>query len=531
ADGAVISRAGNVTLTADAIATDGAITSVAFYDGATLLGTDTSLPYSITPPLSGGPHYLKAIATDANGLSRTSFVNRVDVAYPPTANAASLSTPQAAPIDIDLHTLISDVETPLTSLKLALGSASNGTVVMLPDGHTARFTPAAGYSGPASFSYTVTDTTRDERTVLNYAFQSSDVTDSSGQGRDGTLNVQGTGTSSFASDSPLSSYVTSLALTENSTAGAVRLERMLNTSELDLATADWTLAGWFKRSTATNQDVIMQLGSSGSFGPSALTLAFYGTGSTLELRNFTSANTQDIGLSKTNVATGTWNHFAVVRSGSVISWYHNGVLVGSDNAFALAITNSQPVKFGGSGATTVLDRWLNGSLADLAVFDAALAPADITKLTTTPVQWLGGQNAGATISIQVGTPIEAWRYSQFGTTSTVGIYADTADKDNDGLANLLEYACATNPNTSTPPPQSATRNGANFDFIYTKNKSATDVTYTVEWSDTLGNDWSASGIGAPSVLSDNGSTQQIKVTVPAGSGVSKRFVHLKVTRP
>jgi hypothetical protein len=33
-----------------------------------------------------------------------------------------------------------------------------------------------------------------------------------------------------------------------------------------------------------------------------------------------------------------------------------GTLVGSDNAFARAITNTQPVKFGGSGATTALDR-------------------------------------------------------------------------------------------------------------------------------------------------------------------------------
>ena len=54
---------------------------------------------------------------------------------------------------------------------------------------------------------------------------------------------------------------------------------------------------------------------------------------------------------------------------------------------------------------------------------------------------------------------------------------------------------------------------------------------TVEWSDTLANDWSTSGVGAPTILSDNGTTQQIKVTVPAGSGVMRRFVHLKVTRP
>ena len=43
-------------------------------------------------------------------------------------------------------------------------------------------------------------------------------------------------------------------------------------------------------------------------------------------------------------------------------------------------------------------------------------------------------------------------------------------------------------------------------------------TYLVEWSDTLGNDWSTVGVSAPTILSDNGTTQQIKLTVPAGGG-------------
>ncbi len=69
-----------------------------------------------------------------------------------------------------------------------------------------------------------------------------------------------------------------------------------------------------------------------------------------------------------------------------------------------------------------------------------------------------------------------------------------------------------------------------MNFIFTNNKSATDVTFIVEWSDTLnGTDWST-GVGVPTVYSDNVVTQQINVTVPAGSGVTRRFVHLKVTK-
>ena len=89
----------------------------------------------------------------------------------------------------------------------------------------------------------------------------------------------------------------------------------------------------------------------------------------------------------------------------------------------------------------------------------------------------------------------------------------------------------TNPLLSDPVPQSATKNGSTLDFIYTRNKSATDITYIVAWSDTLLNDWSTTGVSAPLILSDNGTTQQIKVTVPAGAGVMRRFMNLKVTRP
>jgi endo-1,4-beta-xylanase len=129
-----------------------------------------------------------------------------------------------------------------------------------------------------------------------------------------------------------------------------------------------------------------------------------------------------------------------------------------------------------------------------------------------------------------GTPLQTWRQQYFGTAANAGNAADTTDLDSDGVENLLEYATKMNPTASDRVPQSATKNGVNLEFIYTKNKSATDITYIVEWSDTLLNDWSTAGVSAPTILSDNGTTQQLKVTVPAGSGVARRFVRLKVTR-
>ncbi len=130
-----------------------------------------------------------------------------------------------------------------------------------------------------------------------------------------------------------------------------------------------------------------------------------------------------------------------------------------------------------------------------------------------------------------GTPLQTWRQQYFGTAANSGTASDASDNDRDGVSNLIEYATKMNPALNDVVPQSVTKNTSTLDFVYTKNKSATDVTYTVEWSDTLGNDWSTTSVSAPTILSDNGTTQQVKVTVPAGSGVTRRFLHLKVTRP
>ena len=148
------------------------------------------------------------------------------------------------------------------------------------------------------------------------------------------------------------------------------------------------------------------------------------------------------------------------------------------------------------------------------------------------ISYIGGTGNDVVLTRLTPTPTQTWQSTNFGTNANNPLIAgDLADPDGDGIPNLLERATAMNPNTSDPVPTSVTKTATTLDFIYTKNKSATDVTCTVEWSDTLANDWSTTGLSAPVILSDNGTTQQIKVSVPAGSGITRRFVHLKVTRP
>ncbi len=205
-----------------------------------------------------------------------------------------------------------------------------------------------------------------------------------------------------------------------------------------------------------------------------------------------------------------------------------GVTIGDIETAATSLTltraSSNPtlvplsgLVLGGSGASrtvtvTPAANQLGSSTITVTVSDGTLAASDAFVLTVT------------------GTALETWRFANFGTTANTGNSADLADANNDGEANLLEYATAQNPNAASRVALAAARTAGAVEITYTKNKSATDVTFIVEWSDTLGSDWSTSGVSAPTILSDNGTTQQIKVTVPAGSGVTRRFVHLKVTR-
>jgi cellulase/cellobiase CelA1/aryl-phospho-beta-D-glucosidase BglC (GH1 family) len=139
----------------------------------------------------------------------------------------------------------------------------------------------------------------------------------------------------------------------------------------------------------------------------------------------------------------------------------------------------------------------------------------------------------ALAAITPDTAWHAWLASRFSTSALVdqSITSDTSDPDGDGAPNLMEFATAMNPALREAIPATALRNSGGLDFTYTKNKSATDITFVVEWSDDLSpQSWSTNGESAPTVLSDDGTKQQIKVTVPAAEGLAQRFVRLRVSR-
>ncbi|MDZ4403704.1 cadherin-like beta sandwich domain-containing protein [Prosthecobacter sp.] len=144
----------------------------------------------------------------------------------------------------------------------------------------------------------------------------------------------------------------------------------------------------------------------------------------------------------------------------------------------------------------------------------------------------GATTSPYTVTVTRQSATESWRQTYFGSTSNSGNAADSFDFDKDGLPNLIEWACNLNPTTASTLPITTTRNGAVFEFAYTRSVAALNAgtAFTVEWSDDLpGSSWSTTGV-TENILSDNGTVQQVKATLPAGS-TGHRFVHLKVTAP
>lgn len=80
ASGSSFTAPASITITANATDADGSITGVSFYQGAVLLGTDNTAPYSYTwSNVSAGSYSLTAIATDNAAASTTSGIVTVSV--------------------------------------------------------------------------------------------------------------------------------------------------------------------------------------------------------------------------------------------------------------------------------------------------------------------------------------------------------------------------------------------------------------------------------------------------------------------
>jgi hypothetical protein len=140
--------------------------------------------------------------------------------------------------------------------------------------------------------------------------------------------------------------------------------------------------------------------------------------------------------------------------------------------------------------------------------------------------------SNATIVIQ-DRPLDDWRKANFnaGELSNPALSGDLADLDLDGLANLMEFALGLPPKLANANPLNPRIESNHFTLTYTRNKSATDVSLTLENSPDLIS-WSANPASFEQVdCVDEGVIQRITVRLKAlASTASTSYVRLRVQR-
>ena len=95
----------------------------------------------------------------------------------------------------------------------------------------------------------------------------------------------------------------------------------------------------------------------------------------------------------------------------------------------------------------------------------------------------------------------------------------------------MEYALGTPPNGANTAGMTAGLDSDGFVLTYSRPTLTPDISYQVEWSETLAPaNWSTANV-KQTIINDNGLTRTMRAVVPIGTN-AKGFLRLKViTRP
>jgi uncharacterized repeat protein (TIGR01451 family) len=148
ASGALLNST-TVTISASASDSDGTISKVEFFQGATKIGEVTTAPYNLVwSTVAGGSYLLTAVATDNLGRATVSSPVSISVNAPPTV---SITTPAGgsiftAPTDLTINASASDSDGTISKVEFYQGATLLGTVLTSPYSYTWSNAPAGTYS-------------------------------------------------------------------------------------------------------------------------------------------------------------------------------------------------------------------------------------------------------------------------------------------------------------------------------------------------------------------------------------------------
>jgi hypothetical protein len=149
ANNAVFTAPANITINATASDTDGTISKVEFYQGATLLNTDTAAPFTYTwNSVAAGTYSLTAKATDNNTAVTTSGAITVISNAPPTVSITSPANNAVftAPANITINATASDTDGTISKVEFYQGTTLLNTDTATPFTYTWNSVAAGTYS-------------------------------------------------------------------------------------------------------------------------------------------------------------------------------------------------------------------------------------------------------------------------------------------------------------------------------------------------------------------------------------------------
>jgi hypothetical protein len=155
--GATYTAPASITITADASDSDGSVSKVEFYRGATKLGEDTGAPYSYTwSGVGAGSYSLTAKATDNGGATSTSGAVSVTVNASVTIDSFSASPTSVVGGEPATLAWTTSNATSASIDQGVGGVAVDGSTTVTPGSTTTYTLTADGVNGPVTAQVEIT---------------------------------------------------------------------------------------------------------------------------------------------------------------------------------------------------------------------------------------------------------------------------------------------------------------------------------------------------------------------------------------
>jgi hypothetical protein len=151
-NGATFTAPATISLAATASDTDGTISRVEFYNGTTLLNSDTTAPYAFTwSSVAAGTYTIKAVAYDNSGASGSSSTATITVSGPNQPPTVSLTAPTTgstftAPASITMSATATDSDGTIAKVEFYNGTTLLGTDTTAPYSFTWSSVAAGTYT-------------------------------------------------------------------------------------------------------------------------------------------------------------------------------------------------------------------------------------------------------------------------------------------------------------------------------------------------------------------------------------------------